>query len=310
MFLCRSFPVVDDIPENREYRRYFYSRWGHENCIVSARAKRVEYPLFTQRLSIKAAWGGREHYHLDARTVAVDDDNYLVINDQRTYASSLESEAPVHSFSIFFRPGFAEETLGALGVSAESALQAGGESPAPSPEFDEHVQPHDHLVTPLLRHISNQVDAGLDEELWYEEQLSFLLERMFRARREQDAVIDSLGIVREVTRSEIRRRIGWSTDYIHTYYMRPLGMTELARSASLSRYHFIRLFRAIHGLTPFAYLQRKRAAVAARLLHATELSQEQVAKRVGFESRSTMFRHLRRHAGAGARTLRQAHRRV
>lgn len=304
MLLCRAFPAVEDTPENREFRRYFYSKWGLENCIVSARATRADYPPFTQRLSIKAAWGGCERYRLDSRTVAVDDDNYLVINDRRTYSSSLESREPVHSFSIFFRPGLAEETLGALRLPAEGALAAGGESPASATEFAEHLHPHDRLVTPLLRYISDQVDAGLDDGMWYEEQFSFLLERMFRAQRAETAAIESLGMVRAATRREIRRRIGWCTDYIHTYYMRPLGMQDLAKSASLSRFHFIRLFRAIHGLTPFAYLQRKRAAVAARLLRATDLSQEQVAERVGFASRSTMFRHLRRHAGAGVRALR------
>jgi AraC family transcriptional regulator len=306
VLLCRSFPTVEDIPANREFRRYFYSKWGRENCIVSARSRHAEYPPFQQSLSIKAAWGGPERYHLHSRTVAVDDDNYLVLNDQRTYASTLRSPEPVHSFSIFFRPGLAEETLGALHLPAERALEAGGEVPAKSVEFAEQLHPHDRLVSPLLRHISDQVDAGLEDELWYEEHFSFLLERMFRARREEAAVIDSLGMVRASTRREIRRRIGLSTDFIHTCYMRPLGMTDLARSASLSRYHFIGLFHVIHGVTPCVYLQRKRARVAARLLRSTDLSQEQVAKRVGFESRSTMFRQLRRHAGAGMRGLRGA----
>jgi AraC family transcriptional regulator len=240
---------------------------------------------------------------VDGRAVGVDDDNYLVLNDQRTYASTLKSRELVHSFSIFFRPGLAEETLGALRQSAESLLAAGGESPAKSVEFAEHLHPHDRLVTPLLRYISSQVDAGLEDEMWYEEQFSYLMERLLRVHHEDLAAIDALGMVRAATRREIRRRIGWSTDFIHTYYMRPLDMKDLARAATLSRYHFIRLFRAIHGMTPFAYLQRKRAAVAARLLRSTGLGQDMIARRVGFESRSTMFRHLRRHAGAGGRSL-------
>jgi AraC family transcriptional regulator len=212
----------------------------------------------------------------------------------------------VHSFAIFFRPGFAEETLGSLRQPAERVLDAGGESPATATEFAEHLHPHDRLVSPLLRYISSQVDAGVEDEMWYEEQFSFLMERMLRAQREEVAAVDLLGMVRATTRREIRRRIGWSTDFIHTYYMRPLAMADLAKAAALSRFHFIRLFGAIHGETPFAYLQRKRATVAARLLHSTGLSKEQVARRVGFESRSTMFRHLRRHAAADVRASRQS----
>ena len=304
MLLFRSMPVVDDVPSNREFRRYFYSKWGRENAIVSGRVRHAEYPLFTQTLSIKAAWGGRECYYIGGRTVAVDDDNYLIINDQRTYASSLVTDRQMRSFSIFFRPGLAEETLGALRRPVKSDLDAGGDAPAIAVEFAESLHPHDQLVTPLLRYIAAQVDAGVEDEMWYEEQFSFLLERMFRAHGELLALIDSLGLARQVTRREILRRIGWSTDYINTYFMRELSIEDLARAATLSKFHFIRLFRAVHGSTPFAYVQRKRAAEARRLLMSTKLDQDQIAARVGFQSRSTMFRQLRRIAGSGVRGLR------
>jgi AraC family transcriptional regulator len=153
-------------------------------------------------------------------------------------------------------------------------------------------------VSPLLRYIASQADDGVDDELWYEEQCSFLLERMLRAHCQAYAVIHSLELAREATRREILKRIGWSTDYIHTFYMRPLTMADLAKAASLSRFHFIRLFRAVHGVTPFAFLQRKRAAVARRLLAEASLGQAEIAARSGFGSRSTMLRQLKRLAAA------------
>jgi AraC family transcriptional regulator len=300
MMLLRSFPDVADVPANRAFRRYFYSRWGKENSVISARASKVEYPPFTQRLSIKAAWGGRERYFIDGRTVAVDDDNYLVINDNRTYASHLREDAPVHSFSVFFRPGLAEETLAALETTGERWLDDGAEPLARPVEFAECLRPHDRLVSPLLRYIASQADQGLDDELWYEEQCSFLVERMLRAHCQAYAAIRPLELAREATRREILKRIGWSTDYIHTFYMRPLTMPDLAKSASLSRFHFIRLFRAVHGVTPFAFLQRRRAAVARRLLAEAKLGQAEIAVRTGFGSRSTMLRQLRRLVAAAA----------
>lgn len=308
MLILRSFPAVEDVPANREFRRFFYSKWGRENCVISARARHAEYRPYTQRLSVKTAWGGCERYHLDNRTVAVDDDNYLVLNDSRTYGSTLRSDLPVHSFTIHFRPGLAEETLAGLEWPAHRALDE-GDAPESRPiEFPEHLRPHDRLVTPLLRYIAAQVESGLEDDMWYEEQFSFLLERMLRAHRRTAAVADSLEMTRDATRKEILRRIGWSTDHINTYYMRPLDTGQLARAASLSRFHFIRLFRAVHGMTPFAYLQRKRAVAARRLLLATRLSQEEVAARVGFESRSTLYRQLLRLTGAGVRALRQGDR--
>ena len=68
----------------------------------------------------------------------------------------------------------------------------------------------------------------------------------------------------------------------------------MAAAACLSKFHFLRLFTELHGVTPHLYLQRKRALAAARLLEKTDLTTSQVAARVGFQSRSTMARQLRR----------------
>jgi AraC-like DNA-binding protein len=305
MLLLRTLPYLADTPANRDFRRYFYSKWGKENCIISARERRAEYPMFTQCLSVKAAWGGSERYFLDGRTVAVDDDNYLIVNDRRTYASTLISNQPVHTASIFFRPGLPEESLGALLTPADRVLDSGDEPVQRAVEFTEQLRPHDTLITPLLRYIAFHVDRDLNDELWYEEQLSFLLERMLRAHRACLSAIGPINAARHSTRREIVKRIGWSTDYINTYYARRLGIGELAKAASMSRVHFIRLFRAVHGMTPFAYVQRKRATVARRLLLSTNLSQAAITLQVGFESRSTLFRCLKRLTGSGARALRR-----
>ena len=115
--LLRSMPDVS--PGNTQFRSWFYSRWGREHCIILARTRNAQYESFRQRLSIKMAFGGQERYFIDGRSVAVDDDSYLVLNDDRRYGSSIESTAEVESFSIFFRPGFMEEMLGAASTPLE-----------------------------------------------------------------------------------------------------------------------------------------------------------------------------------------------
>jgi AraC family transcriptional regulator len=306
MLLLRTMPNVADTPENAAFRRWFYSKWGKENCIVTGRVHHAEYPRYRQRLSIKAAWGGAERYHIDGRTVAVDDDTYLVINDSREYSSVLSNLEPMQSFAIFFRPGLAEETLGSMLTDADRLLQRGTEADCRPVEFAELLRPHDGIVTPILKYIAQQVDAGLDDELWYEEQLSFLLERMLRAHRTLVESTRNIRAARVATRCEMFKRISRSTDYIHTHYARALTADELAAAAHLSKFHFIRLFRAVHGVTPYAYLQRKRAMVAKRLLETIDFGHEEIALRAGFDHRCTMFRQLVRWMGISGRGVRQA----
>lgn len=305
MLLLRALPNLACTPGNAAFRRYFYSKWGRETCIISARARRAEYPPYTQRLSIKAAWGGTERYFVDGRTLGVDDDNYLALNDLRRYASLISSREEVHSFSIFFRPGFAEATLAGLRTSLGGSLETGPAQGAAPVELAEALRPHDDLVTPALRRIAEQVDRGNEDPLWYEEQLTDLLGHLFRAERAAWSRADSLALARRGTRLEIARRIARSVDYIHTNYDRALTVGELAAAAYLSPFHFIRLFRLVNGLTPSAYLQRKRAAIAARLIASSALGQDEIARRAGFGHRSTMFRQLVRWTGYGPRQLRR-----
>ena len=284
------------------FRRWFYQHWGRENCIVWARARQVEMPPFEQRLSIKAAWGGREEYFIDGRRLAVDDETYLVLNDRRTYASRLDSRTPVISFAIFFRPGMAEEVARCHAAAAAALLD--DPAAARACEFGESLRLHDARISPVLRFIRHHVERGVDDEDWYEEQLYFLLGRMQSLHERDQAAGACVPAARPSTRQEIHRRLGLCIDFIHTNYHRRVGLAQIAAAAHLSPYHCLRLFRSVHGMTPVAYLRQRRLRTAERLLRERTLSIEAISARVGIESRTTLFRQLRAARGASARALR------
>jgi AraC family transcriptional regulator len=159
-------------------------------------------------------------------------------------------------------------------------------------------------VTPVLRYIAFHVDKGIDDEAWYEEQLSFLLERMLGSHRMTAQAMQSLPASRSAKRLELYRRLSWGRDFIHSNYHRSITIDDMARAACLSKFHFIRLFHALEGVTPYRYLQQKRVAAAQRLLANTQLSHVEIADQVGFDHRSTMFRHMRRVTGRSGRQWR------
>jgi AraC family transcriptional regulator len=297
VFLLREMPHWERLtpcPANESYRQWFYTHWGLENAVVTGRRRNAEYLPFRQRLSIKVARGGRERYFIDGRSIAVDDDCYLILNDNRTYGSQFESGVEIESFAVFFRPGLAEDVFGAIGKTVERALADGGAESPRTAEFAETLQPHDAAVSPVLRYIQHAVKAGVEDADWYEEQFQFLLERMLSHHRRLAERVQRLPALKAATQQEIHRRLGLAVDLVHSSYERDVGLTEMARAACLSKFHFLRLFTELHGVTPHAYLQRKRAKAAARLLESSSLGAGQVAERVGFNSRSTMARQLRR----------------
>jgi AraC-like DNA-binding protein len=291
--IFREMPAI----WNEDFRRWFYTRWGRENCLILARTRAAEYPLFTQRLSIKSAWGGFEDYYIDGRRIAVDDDTYMILNDGRTYGSCIKSLTPIKTFSIFFRPGMAEEVACALQSSPQRLLDLTAE-PHTQPQFAEHLRRHDSVITPILRHLCDHIESGVDDEQWYEEQLYFLLTRLLDLHIRDGAATQLIPAQRPATRKELHRRIGLAIDFINTHYAERIDLARIARAASLSPYHCLRLFKSVTGRTPTTYLNEKRIQVAQRLLRDRKKSLEEVAAEVGFQTRTTLFRHMKSALGA------------
>ena len=73
-------------------------------------------------------------------------------------------------------------------------------------------------------------------------------------------------------------------DHADRCYAEPLDVESLAAVAGLSKYHFLRLFRATYGLTPGEYVSQRRIERAQDLLRATGLSVTEVCFAVGFSS--------------------------
>jgi AraC-like DNA-binding protein len=293
------------------FRPQFYERWGRESAVISARARRVEYPEFRQLLSIKAAFGGTEDYFLDGHRVSVDDDTFAIINAGRTYGSRIEALWPVHSFTIFFDPALVNVVWKSLSVPVCRQLDdpaRGGEGPG---EFAERLYEHDRLVSPVLRYIRGAVDGGLDDEQWLDEQLQFLLARMIRLQHRHLRVEAAMPASKPATRRELLRRLGRGVDFIHARYRDPIALKDIATAAHMSPFHFLRTFKSVYHLSPSNYLNRKRAAAALRLLQESDWPMTVIAEQVGFGSRTSLFRHLsaeyavkperlRRREGVGA----------
>jgi AraC family transcriptional regulator len=76
-----------------------------------------------------------------------------------------------------------------------------------------------------------------------------------------------------------------------------LGLTDLAREAAMSPYHFLRTFRRVVGMTPHQYVLRTRLHRAAVRLRRSDESISFIAFDVGFNDLSTFNRRFRREMG-------------
>src|SRR5262249_38329281 len=157
------------------------------------------------------------------------------------------------------------EVATAIGSTPEQLLDGACRSHI-NTEFSEHLRRHDRTVTPVLRHIHSQVEAGLDDEHWYEDELYFLLHRMIALQGRDRAAAGLVPARRPSTRREVYRRLGLAADFINTNFAQSIDLRQIAAAALLSPYHCLRMFKSVYGRTPHAYLRDKRLRAAHNLL--------------------------------------------
>jgi AraC-like DNA-binding protein len=84
-------------------------------------------------------------------------------------------------------------------------------------------------------------------------------------------------------------------DHADRYFAEPLALAELAQTAGVSKFHFLRCFAATYGMTPAAYLAERRIERAQDLLRSSNLTVSEVCCLVGYTSLgsfSSKFRAL------------------
>lgn len=73
-------------------------------------------------------------------------------------------------------------------------------------------------------------------------------------------------------------------DHVDRHFAEELDLDELAAIARLSKFHFLRSFAKVYGLTPLAYLGERRVERAQDLLRSTNLTVTEVCHAVGYSS--------------------------
>jgi AraC-like DNA-binding protein len=154
------------------------------------------------------------------------------------------------------------------------------ELPEPEPDADAHLQLSAPTGEPDL-----SIDSALhDVVLLAFEEFSNLRQPMLRStnRVGHRKIARSVEFIRNLETSDSAANV---------------TLDDLAEVAGLSKYHFLRQFSQVVGMTPGAYLRTLRLCHAARKLRTTDLPILEVALSVGFADHPSFSRAFARHMG-------------
>jgi AraC family transcriptional regulator len=273
--------------------------------VASGRAGDYHVDDYATTFSLKSVARGRADYRTARSRYLLEPDRFVLLNHGQRYGMDIDARDGTETLCLFFEPGFLEEVARARRTPAARLLDGEGGAGGPSFGVIERL----HLKTGALAAElaalaavtprSAGHDGGYPQTLggWLEDRLYACAAEIVRfddlTRRE----MESLPALRPSTRAELYRRLHHARDFLESCFAEPLTVASVARVACMSPYHFQRMFKEAWGVTPMAYLQARRLAVARRLLAETSAEVTQVALAVGFESPGSFSALFRRRAG-------------
>ena len=289
-------------------RRIMVNPAGNElfrtNAILWGRAKQYYVGEFPGPLSIKSVTKGRAVWDTSEARRVVEGSNYLVLNAGRPYSITIDATEIVETFCLFFRAGFVEEVRRVEREKPKSLLDE--PERVEVAEFYETLQRQDEQVSPILGRMHAAVAQKNAPDAWLEDQFFALAKALVRTQHKVRMGAQRVFAKKASTREELYRRLLRGKDYMDSYYDGDLRLEEIARAASVSPYHFHRLFHGVFGETPNEYLQQKRLSRARELLRNSEQSVMEVSLAVGFESSTSFSALFRRAYGCSPREYRAA----
>ena len=251
-------------------------------------------PPALARLHLRRVRSGCETLSLAGRELQLDEDAYLIVDTSIEAVTSRAAAAAPATVRILV---FGSESEGLASALRAAASDASGAFFLPT------LRSHGDPVSRQFERVERAADAG---GAGFEAEVAALMQLMLEAEQRLHRRSHAIATVKPATRRELFRRILVAADFIRSRYQQPLRLTDIAAAACLSRFHLLRLFEQVHGMTPHAYLAHKRKTVALRLIAQTRLGLDEIALHSGFGSRSSLFRHLRSELGASGKSIRTA----
>lgn len=155
----------------------------------------------------------------------------------------------------------------------------------------------DRVVRSVLVALSHAMASGVDE-LYAQSSAAFLLAHVLSHY--------GTGAPGPVATGRDDARVRNAIEFMRASLSLPVSLADIAGSAGLSPYHFLRVFRSVTGMPPFRFLTRMRIDAARRHLQDGDLSVTEIAALCGFRSASQFSTAFRRETGMAPREFRRA----
>ncbi|HEX6222858.1 MAG TPA: AraC family transcriptional regulator [Chryseolinea sp.] len=233
-------------------------------------------------LSVKSFYSGVARYHIQQRNYAVNDNNYLILNDCTKYNLVIDHATPTESFCVFFSPDFVCQNASASCATVGQLLDLSFEKTNGIKLLERNYLHGDPVSKTLLdgRRLSIENKSEIEKEEFYITLFNAILSQNNDSLKDADR----LALKKKSTREEIYRRLLYAKDFIDCNYSENLSLKKISQVAMLSENHLLRNFNRIFKTSPFQYITQLKIAEAKRQIIETDQSITDISLNLGYLS--------------------------
>lgn len=270
------------------------SHMNWPNVVINTTTREEYRTDIKGTLSVFSSNSGVGYYSAGGSKLAVGTDTFFISNEGQDYAIDIKQDTPVETFNIHFSTLMLRKLQPALLLKQEQLLD-GQDKVADEFNFYNKLYWKDDVFRNTIGVLQRKAAEGELNDMMTDELLSALLEHLFVHQSGFKAKADALSVAKQATKTEVLKRLTLATDYIYEHYACAITLDELAATACLSKFHFLRLFKEVYGKTPYQYITGIKISKAAMLLATTVMSVNEIAWAVGYDDTSTFCRSFKRH---------------
>ena len=230
-----------------------------KNSIRYSIIDRIDTEIDFNGFGVKYVASGQETYHINGKKYQVKEGDYIIGNDFTKAAVHINQSEPVQGLCIDISAGIISEVASFHEVTEQDLSEF-----LLSEQF--FVNRYNVKNTTLgysLIEINDKIKKGNfvhslhDEELFYSLAESVIMDQRFVFNQ-----LSKLNFKKHETNQELLRALLKAKEVMDTTLFDAIRLDDLALTSGLSKYHFIRLFKSVFGISPYQYIKHRKLDLA------------------------------------------------
>ncbi|MDX5443852.1 MAG: hypothetical protein LPJ89_08740, partial [Hymenobacteraceae bacterium] len=218
---------------------------GWPVVIINAKTQFCDRPDIRGPFSIFCNISGSSWVEAGGRKVKVNDSSFFISNKAQNYTLQVDNPEITETFNFHLGQDLWEDFVFSQSNSDSFLLDNPFENAGSLAEFPNLLQLKNAAFQRSILHLHRKRKTQQITGTELTEDLVPLLQVLVQHKQDLVKRVQQIPAIKATARAELFKRVALATDFMLSYPNQDINLTELARLACLSKFHFLRAFAAV-----------------------------------------------------------------